>query len=116
MCTCLERAPFTGQTITNGAVPVFAFTEHQSDIHVSSPHPALLHVSQRLLTLRPSRVGTDSPHLLWLSRAHPCWFLHRLGAPQPVCFRIAHPPLKRPQLFPALPAPLWGRLPKSCAS
>src|SRR5712664_2901320 len=67
-----------------------------------------------LLTLRPSRVATDSPHLLWLSPAHPCWFSHRRKSPEPVSFRIAPPPLKRPQLFRALSSPLWDTLHKSC--
>src|SRR5258707_2163895 len=67
-----------------------------------------------LLTLRPSRVATDSPHLLWFSRAHPCWFLNRRRSPEPVSFRIAPPPLKRHQLFRALSSPLWDTLGKSC--
>src|SRR5216684_2121400 len=39
MSTCLERAPLTGQGITAGALPGFAFTEQQSDIRISSSRP-----------------------------------------------------------------------------
>src|SRR5229473_6253736 len=93
----------------------FSHLQNNSQTYtVSSPHPALLQVSHRLLTLRPSRVATDSPYLLWLSRAHPCRFLHRRKSPEPVSFRIAPPPLKRPQPFRALSSPLWDTLHKSC--
>src|SRR5258708_21145462 len=52
-----------------------------------------------LLTLRPSLVATDSPHVLWFSRADSGWFVHRRRSPEPVSFRIAPPPLKRPPTF-----------------
>src|SRR5258708_9915259 len=41
MSTCLERAPLMGQAITAGALHGFAFTEQQSDIRISSSHPAV---------------------------------------------------------------------------
>src|SRR5260370_17838257 len=42
--TCLERVPLMGQYIAEGAVPAFASTEQQSDIHGSSPNPTPSHV------------------------------------------------------------------------
>src|SRR5258708_22752383 len=39
MSTCLERAPLTGQAITAGALPGFAFTEQQFDMRISWSRP-----------------------------------------------------------------------------
>src|SRR6266481_3761090 len=48
MSTCLERVPLTGQGAVAGIMPIFVFTEQQSDIHFSSSH-LIAHTRKKLL-------------------------------------------------------------------
>src|SRR5260221_10542240 len=101
MSTCLQLAPFTGQAITAGAAPGFAFTEQQSDMHVSLPYPN--HIAPTNLVIGwPSPVARDSLHLSWLSPASRCWFLHRRRSPTLVSFHNVLLPSKHQRLFRAL--------------
>src|SRR5260370_20718023 len=108
MSTCLDRAPFTGQAITAGAVPDFGFTEQQSDIRTS------LFIPHRVLTLRPFQAARDSPHSLWLSRARRRSLLYRRRSRRPVSFRTARLFLKRRKPFRVPSLPLSDTQGRSC--